>query len=562
MAIRVGQTRDGPRLLKTVGGKPHATNQDHDEAQHKQDTPQEGLRPTDWDELDLNRDLNRDPQSSGDERLRTPPKPSKSTTDSNALRQPSTSTRKRKAEPRLPKPEAEPGLRNPPQTKPRSAAAPSAALRVPKTGQFEQGRAAKNVLEGDKENTTSSPQDVWNFGMSSQPEQKKPKVTFGRASKTNNIHTVPLPARKRSNKPTEYGSASNKKALPPESEGSESEVSMKDDNLQDPGMNAHMEDAKPEEPEDPELRIVAPRKKKRAPHTDGDTANSSAMDKAELDDLLKPTLRDHLGLALDTPDSSLPNSSAPQQEMDHIDSYMRELPAQAEEGTECAICNEPVTQDEYWDFWKGRKKTVKNQAAFCHGHKKATAQREYDDEGLPPIQWDELPQRIKKHRMSLHGILTGDIASTYRARYEPLALTGKAAAVPSKRTDLSPTKQAQLASYALDDSAVYPGYYGPRGRRLITESVMALLRCEIKRCSDPVVQTSGPATFVQAVLVPEVAIRLIMEDYSCDWDAAEELRERTFDMGVLLNEEIEDWVEVAEALGDGSEEEEGNDYLL
>ncbi|UPX11308.1 uncharacterized protein EKO05_0001918 [Ascochyta rabiei] len=563
MAVRLGQTRDGAsRLLKTVGGKPHATGQDHEHAHHNQDTPQDRPRLHECAELDLTRE----PQSSGDERLRTPPKPSRPAPTEDALRQPSSSTRKRKAEPPSSRsgPGPEPGLRKPPRTKPRSAAAQGAALRVPKIGQFEQSRAAKVRLGGDKEDTAASAQHVWGFGMSSQPEQKGPKVTFGRASKTKNIHAAPLPTKKRTNDPTNYGSQSNKKTLALEPEGSEPDLStMGDDELHHLGISAGMEHAKPEEPGDPELRTVAPGKKRRkAPRTDADAADSSAMNKAELDRLLRPTRPDHLDLTSDTPDSCLPDSSAPQQEMDHIDSYMRELPAPAEEGTECAICNEPVTQQDYWHFWKGRKKTVKNQAAFCHGHKKATAQREYDAERLPLIQWDELPKRIKKHRMSLHGILTGDVASTYRARYEPLALTGKAAAVPSKRADLSPSKQAQLASYALDDNAVYPGYYGPRGRRLITESVMALLSKPIQRCSDPVVQASGPATFVQAVLVPEVAIRLIMEDCRCDWDAAEERRERTFDMGLLLNEEIEDHVDVPETLGDESEgeEEEENDH--
>ena len=46
-----------------------------------------------------------------------------------------------------------------------------------------------------------------------------------------------------------------------------------------------------------------------------------------------------------------------------------------------------------------------------------------------------------------------------------------------------------------------------------------------------------------------------MDDSKCHQDEAEETRKRTFDMGVLLNEEIEDEVLVAD------EEDEGaNDY--
>ena len=166
--------------------------------------------------------------------------------------------------------------------------------------------------------------------------------------------------------------------------------------------------------------------------------------------------------------------------------------------------------------------------------------------------------------MALFKILNDETPSRFRALYAPLALTGKAAAVPSKRTDLPPSLRAQLDSHALDDAAVYPGYYGARGRRLITENVMSLLHTEIKRSSDAVVQTSGPASFVQAVMVPEVAVRLIMEDLRCDGEQAEEVRERTYEMGVLLHEEVEDEVFVGEEdeEEEEEEEEEGNEYHL
>ena len=440
---------------------------------------------------------------------------------------------------------------------------------MPKLGQFEQSQAAKAGLDGDKENAVAtstppsssqnaclaSPQDIWGFGtLSSQTSQKGRKVQFGGNKRTPNIHAPP--ANKTFGKPARYGTRSQARDYNSEGDGTESDVSLPSEPMDDGELNklgVLVDKLKDESeiPQDPELRKVPIKKKPARVKADTD---SPGLNDAELADMLKPTLREQLGLT-DAPDSSLPVSSAPQQDMDNIDSYVRELPAEAEEGTACPICHEPVEQDDYWDFWNARNKTVKNQAAFCHSHRKATAQKEYLAEGYPTIDWSKLSERIKRHRMALYNILVGETPSTYRTRYEPLALTGKAAAVPSKRTDLSLSKQKTLASYALDDNAVYPGYYGPRGRRLITESVMSLLNTEIKRSTDAVVQTSGPATFVQAVLVPEVAVRLIMADLNCHQDEAEEIRERTFDMGVLLNEEIEDEVLVAD------EEDEGaNDY--
>lgn len=188
---------------------------------------------------------------------------------------------------------------------------------------------------------------------------------------------------------------------------------------------------------------------------------------------------------------------------------------------------------------------MKNKTAFCHAHQKISAQKEYTKAGYPTIDWNALPKRLRKHKSVLSHILhnTNKRPSIHRNRYEPLGLTGKAAAVPSRRPDLSKDQQDELDSYALNDTAVYPGYYGPHGRRVITENVMEILKTELKNCTDAVVQASGIAAFVQAVMVPEAAVLLIMEDCEVGWEKAETVREKTYDMGVLLNEEIEDDVE-------------------
>ena len=296
----------------------------------------------------------------------------------------------------------------------------------------------------------------------------------------------------------------------------------------------------------PQLRAPTTRKKRKA--NDQDTSEAAMFDdEEELEKVLapgKPALLHQLGewFQDQTPDSSQPQSSAPQEDMDNLanlEGYIHELPEEAPEGTMCTICHEPVTSSDYWAFWTHKPKTVKNQTAFCTSHRRQTAQDDYTRRGYPPIDWAALPDRINQHRAALHRVLANDTPNTYRERYAPLALTGKAAAVPSRHS-------AAASSYTLDDHSTYPGYYGARGRRAITEAVMALLRNEIKRSRDPVVQTSGPAAFVQAVLVPEVAVLFIMDDCAVGRDEADAIRERTYEMGLLLNEEIEDEIEVVE----------------
>lgn len=584
---RVGLTKNASPLLRSIGGKQHAQDQDHEEAQQKTRTLQES-----------HEDINADPVSSDEEERRKQPPETKppaesfksripSSQNDDGLRKPTSSSRKRKAEQPLHTTDEELGLKKPGTAKKTRSIAPidselelrrpgkttrNTAPRVPRQGSFQQNQAAKAISEGNKENGRGTPTppassggDIWRerFGLlSSESSQSGPKKTYG-AAKTKNLHVAPASAKKQSRKPNVYGAKVKNEVAPSEPDESESDVSVFDEE-ELKRMDDHLAaiEADQRQMEELGLRSV-PARNKRPSLPNGNTGDVSAMDDAELDATLgTPTLQEQLGL-IGRQEGSLPPSSAPQEEIDNIDDSIHELPAEAEEGTVCPICNEPVSQDTYWTFWKGLSKTVKNQALFCHTHRKATATQDYLAEGYPSltgaphIDWSTLPSRIKKHRMALYDILADKKPSAHRTRYGPIALTGKAAAVPRRRTDLSPSAQEQLETCALDSHACGPGYYGPRGRRAMTEAIMMLLSSEIKRSTDPVVLTSGPATFVQAVLVPEVAVRLIMEDLECDEERAEEVREATGEMGGLLSEEVEDSVECGDEEG-----EEENEYGL
>jgi hypothetical protein len=377
---------------------------------------------------------------------------------------------------------------------------------------------------------------------------------FGTKNKTRNIHAPAIKVPGKSYKPA-----------------AKAKVSVDDDDFSDVSMMG------PEELEqtlgsqgkpDPELHERV--SKKPVKRSLQPTTSTLADD--ELDILLKSTpedadlkrasrrsqptaLYDQLGdwRKDRLPDSSQPESSAPQDDVQNLREYLEQHPKEAAEGSECPICRAPVESEYYWEYWAGAEKTVKNQNKFCHAHRTTSAWEEYRSEGYPDIIWEGLPQRIRKHRMELYKILNNDRPSVYRDRYEPIALTGKAAAVPSRRKDLPDHLLQELEACAIDDQSTFPGYYGPHGRRVITETVMKILKNEIKNCSDAVVQGSGPATFVQAVLVPETAIMLIMEDNCVDREEAEEIRERTYDIGMLLNEEIEDRVELHEQSDDENE---------
>lgn len=552
----VSLSRNARKLLSKVNGRKHASDDDHEEPiakRRRQPAPQESqgkedihAEPPSTDEelrapsprgrrqkpLSLIRkeeDIYAEPASS-DEELRAPsppkPRPSKpkittpnTSYEADDLKVPAKKVAKEDSKNNLKEP----------------ASKDAGKSGWQQTTDHNKENASNAVPRSSSSSTQQAIFDEMAFG--SQGSVKRTTAKTFASKRTSNIHQLPNKKAKRPGiRVPEHHKRTEKTAPVKESEASlnsdnESDVSTLSINELDKILGPGKED-------DPELRPVDIKKA---------TKRTKRPRPTILHDQLGDWIKDR------GPASSQPDSSAPSEGMDHLKEYLEKLPEEEVEGSCCPLCRAPVNDDDYWDYWKGKEKTVKNQNKFCHAHRSKSAWDEYRSEGYPDIIWTDLPQRIRKHRMTLFKILNNERPSGYRDRYEPIALTGNAAAVPTKRKDLPEHVQQELESYALDHQSVYPGYYGPHGRRIITESVMKLLKNEIKNCTDAVVQGSGPATFVQAVLVPEMAVLLIMEDCRVDREEAEEVRERTYELGMLLNEEIEDRVELHDHSDDENE---------
>lgn len=545
-----GLTRKNVRpLLRSVNGKRHATEDDHEEPAGKRRADNMTIPAKQQEEIDINAD----PLSSDDELRAPPPRPAKS------------------SKPTMPAPRTVDTELKRPQKKP---AKKSVSIRAPTRGTYKNSQElqAGDGPTEDKENALASSQASvsdgpiqWGMEHVSQKNNKNAK---GYGSKTKNIHEpVPKKFGRSPPKPAVriYGSANQSKGKQPSQDSdSDSSVSMLDDDeLQDLAEEL----GEPNLSDDDDLRRVnskATSKKAKdedagaVPYDDDklsevlDSISEQPMSEKSKKAAKSAQLLKQLNSwkANNDPPSSQPDSSAAQEHLNEVSNYIEHLPEIEEEGTRCPLCSHPVSPSDYWPFWTSKPKTVKHKSAFCHLHKKLSAQQSYISAGYPSINWSLLPRRLKSHKPILRQILLNERPSPHRSRYEPVALTGKAASIPSKRTDLSPSQQAELEAYALDDRAAYPGYYGPHGRRLITENILDLLKEDIKGCGDAVVQASGVAAFVQQVMVPEAAVLLIMEDCSVGWEEAEAVREETYEMGVLVHEEIED-----EVIAEESEEE-------
>jgi hypothetical protein len=224
---------------------------------------------------------------------------------------------------------------------------------------------------------------------------------------------------------------------------------------------------------------------------------------------------------------------------------MVDLPEEAPEVTnKCPLCEEPVKESHYLDFWIGKKKTVFYQTLFCKEHKRRKALKEYRDKGYPEIDWEDLPSRIRDYHPRLKAVLRNEKPSEYRQKHAQRLADRDARAV-----------RIQLDSDAAYESTT--GYYGSRGKRAMMEAITSQLGPVISECAerDRVVAFNGFATFVQSVLVPELTVWMIMDDKDFSEKKAREVVQESGALGEVVNEEVEDRVAFVESEDESELEE-------
>lgn len=214
--------------------------------------------------------------------------------------------------------------------------------------------------------------------------------------------------------------------------------------------------------------------------------------------------------------------------------------------TTCPMCGDAVPRDLLMQFSANDPAALSTraQARFCTHHRRHAAM---SADSYPAIAWALLPARIRAHVPFLAALLaTPDaVPSHYRQLLAADIAAGR------NRT----LKQSIMSD--ADARVRVPGYYGPRGGRVMQEEIMEALAGELREAAvrDSVVSARGVGVFVVGVLVLEVGIRLVMEDLGVKEEEAREVMERSAAWGTLVNEEIEE--RRPEGAG---EEEEGDDY--
>jgi hypothetical protein len=201
----------------------------------------------------------------------------------------------------------------------------------------------------------------------------------------------------------------------------------------------------------------------------------------------------------------------------------------------CPLCRAKVNKVHLETFSFGRRLNIRDQQRFCQEHRRRDAEKLREKMEYPSIDWPTLTDdRIPKHIAQLTGILKRTLPSYYRDRLEAAIEEAKASRKGLQR----------YLKEGIVDVAKH-GYYGPKGARVmghaITMHMSSSLKQQLKR--DKVARAAGVGGYVNAVLVPELAVRLVMEDMGFkDEQQARDVLSESSNLGILLNADDENVV--------------------
>lgn len=187
----------------------------------------------------------------------------------------------------------------------------------------------------------------------------------------------------------------------------------------------------------------------------------------------------------------------------------------------CPMCDEMVDAESLEAFSKGKRMTIARQTKFCLAHKKKAAQKVWDDNGYPDIDWEQLEKRVADHRSFVESLIRG-ASSHFGTLHEEKIETGK------NRTIFKTEEYAT------------PGYYGLRGMSVLTETIVETFSSLLRERapSDKLISARGYTAYVQSVLVPELSVKLIQEDMGdISAEQARTIMQESRAIGELLNDE-------------------------
>lgn len=186
----------------------------------------------------------------------------------------------------------------------------------------------------------------------------------------------------------------------------------------------------------------------------------------------------------------------------------------------CPMCRELVSDSIFNDFGP---MNIRQQERFCRHHQTLTALSTWDSRAYPDIDWENLDRRLRAHNALIRKLIEGKTCPS-RQKFASKIATGK------ERTLIKST------------DSLTPGYYGGRGLRAMSEFVMErhTRLLQQRAITDALVSARGAAVFVQHVVVPELATKLIAEDMTTDDCQARQILHDSIKIGELVNDELQE----------------------
>ena len=229
----------------------------------------------------------------------------------------------------------------------------------------------------------------------------------------------------------------------------------------------------------------------------------------------------------------------------------------------CPMCRQPVDKSYLEAFTQaGTRMNLRQQAQFCKAHNERSAESEWAERGYPNIDWQRLDARIAKFHPIMDDILSRRKFSFYRNAFEDSLKSGR-----KNRT----IQETLMGGDEIEGTS--PGYYGGRGAKMMyalvssrpshvspafndpaspwyfliffrADNIMSGFARKLRRlaASDKLISSGGVSRYVQAVLVPELAVVLVMDDMKVDEEKAREVLRDSVDIGNLLNEEEDEMI--------------------
>ncbi|KAJ5106496.1 hypothetical protein N7456_003171 [Penicillium angulare] len=205
----------------------------------------------------------------------------------------------------------------------------------------------------------------------------------------------------------------------------------------------------------------------------------------------------------------------------------------------CPMCKSEVDPEMLKQFQAQPKQRLREQQRFCASHKQDTATKEWQAQGYPEINWNAFEERLQRHYPDLEKYLNVEAPSYYRNILDSAQKSGQA---------------LRLSLTGNSIEAISCGYYGTKGAQKMQvensrlDAVMHRFSVKLRRLAkdDSLVTKVGVVGYAQSVLVPELALRLIMEDMNVQTDVAREIMRESIDIGQKLNPQQDDVVPVLE----------------